>query len=158
MQANHTKLYLFILTSFFTTFLAAQTKFPSHLVSINGFRNPSIGLEYQYKQVSLHAGYYVTNFESGVTTEFFKTGLSYWIFPMQLSNSAEVPSSFYISSSYAVGTSRDYKEKSTVIGEVGFRYYVWKGLNFRLGVAALAAEDHEVKINPTPGISYSYAF
>lgn len=156
MNSKQTKISFFIITFLFTLTSNAQTKFPSHLISVNGFRNPSIGLEYQFKQVSVHAGYYVTNFESGITTEFFKTGLTYWIFPMQLSKSADVPSSFYISSSYAMGTSRDYKDKSAVIGEVGFRYFVWKGLNFRLGIAALSAQDHEVKINPTPGISYSF--
>ena len=137
---------------------SAQSKFPKNSISVNGFRNPSIGLEYQRNQISIHAGYYVTNFESGVTTEFFKTGLTYWVFPMELSKSAHSPSSFYVSGSYAIGTSRDYKDQNAVIGEVGFKWFVWKGLNLRLGVAVLSAEDHEVKINPTPGINYSFFF
>lgn len=31
-----------------------------------------------------------------------------------------------------------------------------KGLNLRLGGIALIAEDQDLKINPTPGISYSF--
>lgn len=59
-----------------------QTKFPKNVISINGFRNPSIGLEYQRQQVSIHAGYYPTNFTSGVTTEFMKAGVTYWFAPV----------------------------------------------------------------------------
>jgi hypothetical protein len=157
MNAKKIKQVFFIIILSITC-ANAQSEFPNNLASINGFRNPSIGVEYQHKQVSVHSGYYVTNFESGVTTEFFKAGLTYWAFPMALSKSAVVPSSFYISGSYALGTSRDFKEKNAIIGEAGFRWFVWKGLNVRLGVAALSAEDHQVKINPTPGISYSFKF
>ncbi|WP_205435326.1 MULTISPECIES: hypothetical protein [Flavobacterium] len=59
-----------------------QEKFSEHEFSLNGFRNPSIGAEYRYKRVSVHAGYYPTNFESGVTTEFIRTGLTYWFLPV----------------------------------------------------------------------------
>jgi len=45
----------------------SQSRLSNHEISINGFRNPSIGLEYRYRHVSLHTGYYPTNFESGVT-------------------------------------------------------------------------------------------
>lgn len=150
-------LYVSFITMLFNATFA-QSSFPKKQLSVNGFRNPSIGLEYQRSNVSIHAGYYVTNFESGVTTEFFKTGLTYWVFPMELSKSAVAPSSFYISGSYALGTSRAYKDKNAVIGEVGFRWFVWKGLNLRLGVAALSTEGQDLKINPTPGISYTFTF
>lgn len=133
----------------------AQSKFSKHELSINGFRNPSIGLEYRYKHVSIHAGYYPTNFESGITTEFMKTGLTYWFLPV---GKKENPSSFYGSLSYARGTSRDYKDLNAGIAELGFRWMVYKGLNLRFGVAALAASGKDTKINPTPGISYSFFF
>lgn len=133
----------------------SQSKFSKHEISINGFRNPSIGAEYRYRHISIHAGYYPTNFESGITTEFIRTGLTYWFLPV---GNKVNPSSFYGSISYAKGTSRDYKNRNAGIAEVGFRWMLYKGLNLRIGVAALAAENKSVKINPTPGISYSFNF
>ena len=133
----------------------SQNKFSKNEISINGFRNPSIGAEYRFKQVSVHAGYYPTNFESGITTEFFRTGVTYWFLPV---GKKEDPSSFYGSLSYARGITKDYKEKNAGIVELGFRWMVYKGINLRLGVAALTANDKDVKINPTPGISYSFFF
>ena len=52
----------------------------------------------------------------------------------------------------------DYEKKNAVSAEAGFRWMIWKGLNFRIGVIAVAAKDQDVKINPTPGISYSFKF
>jgi hypothetical protein len=149
------KVILFSLVAISSGNAFSQSKFSKHEISVNGFRNPSIGAEYRYKQVSVHAGYYPTNFESGVTTEFIKTGLTLWFLPV---GKKENPSSFYGSISYARGTSREYKNLNAAIGEVGFRYMIYKGLNFRIGVAALAAQDKSLKINPTPGISYSFNF
>jgi len=136
-----------------TTF--AQDRFPKNQLSINGFRNPSIGVEFQRNQFSIHAGYYPTNFESGVTTEFLKAGVNYWFLPV---DKKEMPSSFYGGLSYLRGLTRDYKDKNALGIEAGFRWYVWKGLNFRLGVIALAAEGQKLQINPTPSISYSFNF
>lgn len=133
----------------------AQDKFPNNMISLNGFRNPSIGLEYQLKQVSIHAGYYPTNFESGVTTEFLKAGLTYWFLPL---GKKEIPSSFYGGLSYLRGMTREYKDENALGIEAGFRWYAWKGLNLRLGVIALAAKEQDLKVNPTPSISYSFKF
>ncbi len=146
---------IFFLIIIFSGNAYSQSKFSKHEISINGFRNPSIGAEYRYKQISIHAGYYPTNFESGITTEFIKTGLTYWFAPV---GKKKNPSSFYGSLSYARGASRDYKNKDAGIAEVGFRWMVYRGINLRLGVAGLAAENKNVKINPTPGISYSINF
>ena len=132
-----------------------QSKFSKNEISINGFRNPSIGAEYRYKHISVHAGYYPTNFESGITTEFIRTGVTYWFLPV---GKKENPSSFYGSLSYARGMSKDYKKQNAGIAEAGFRWMVFKGINLRIGIAALAAENKDVKINPTPGISYSFNF
>lgn len=133
----------------------SQDRFPENQLSINGFRNPSIGLEYHRKQVSVHGGYYVTNFESGITTEFLKAGATYWFLPW---GSKEVPSSLYAGSSYLRGLTRDYKNQNAIAFEAGARFVIWKGLNFRLGVIALAAKGESLKINPTPSISYSIKF
>jgi len=135
-----------------STPLFSQTKFPLHQISINGFRNPSIGLEYQYNKTSVHAGYYVSNFEKDVTTEFFKVGVTEWFLPF---GKKDQPSSFYTGASYIRGMTREYKNTNSLGLEAGVRWYVWKGLNFRFGVIALLSKDKETKINPTPSISYS---
>lgn len=149
------KISMLIVLVITTTISFSQTKFPKNLISFNGFRNPSIGLEYQRNQVSVHAGYYPTNFTSGVTTEFMKAGATYWFAPV---GKKEIPSSFYIGGSYLRGTSREYKNKDAFAVETGYRWYVWNGLNLRIGVIALASQGQDLKINPTPSISYSIKF
>jgi hypothetical protein len=69
-----------------------------------------------------------------------------------------IPSSFYAGASFARGMTRDYKGANALAVEAGFRWFAWKGLNLRLGVVALGASGKGVKINPTPGISYSFSF
>lgn len=149
------RIIMFSLLAMFSGTAFSQSKFSRQELSINGFRNPSIGAEYRADHVSMHAGYYVTNFESGVTTRFLKTGLTYWLLPV---GHKENPSSFYTSVSYARGLSREYKDENAAIAEVGFRWMAYKGLNIRIGAAALAAKGKDLKINPTPGISYSFFF
>ena len=94
-------------------------------LSINGFRNPSIGLEYRYHQVSAHACYYPTNFESGVTTTFIRAGVTAWLLPL---GKKTIPSSFYVSGSYLRGLSRDYKNENAFIADVVWRVCIqWTG-------------------------------
>lgn len=131
----------------------SQGKFSKNELSINAFRNPSIGLEYRHQQVSVHAGYYTTAFKSGEYTNFIKTGITYWFLPV---NKKEIPSSFYAGASYLRGLTRNYKDKNAVAVEAGFRWMIWKGLNLRMGAIAVAAKGQHLKINPTPGISYSF--
>ena len=149
------KIQLLAILLVITSTTIAQKTFPKHQLSINGFRNPSIGLEYQQRHLSVHGGYYVTNFTRGVTTEFLKTGLTYWFLPL---GKKEMPSSFYVGASYLYGLTREYENKSAFALEAGFRWYVWKGLNLRLGVIGLKADRQDLKTNPTPGISYSFSF
>lgn len=133
----------------------SQSKFSKNEFSINGFRNPSIGVEYRHQSVSVHVGYYVTAFESGVTTKFIKAGATLWFLPV---GKKQNPSSSYIGASYLRGLNLDYKNENAVAMEAGFRWMVWKGLNLRIGAIGVAAKGHDVKINPTPGISYSIFF
>lgn len=138
---------------FLSTTLSAQDGLNStREFSINAFRNPSIGLEYRVHRLSAHAGYYPTNFESGVTTTFVRAGLSFWLLPV---DRKEIPSSFYVSGSYLRGLSRAYENESAVIADVGFRWMVWRGLNLRIGAAVLMADGHAPELNPTPGIGYA---
>jgi hypothetical protein len=136
-----------------------RRRFSSHEISVNGFRNPSVGLEYRYRRLSVHAGYYPTiisqNGEgANVTTSFIRTGLTYWFLPIY-SNKKE-PSSFYVSASYVRGLDRDWKGHNGLLSEAGFRWMVWKGLNIRLGVAVLTGANHETKVNPTPGVGWAF--
>jgi hypothetical protein len=133
----------------------SQSQFSKNELSINGFRNPSVGLEYRHKQLSYHAGYYPTAFASGETTSFLKVGATAWFLPV---GEKENPSSFYAGASYLRGFDRDYVDKNALGIEAGFRWMVWKGLNVRIGVIGVAAEGETFKINPTPGISYSFFF
>jgi hypothetical protein len=133
----------------------SQSKFSKQEISINGFRNPSIGVEYRYRHVSVHAGYYVTNFTSGITTQFVKTGFTAWFLAV---DKKEIQSSFYAGASYLRGLNREYKNTNALGLEAGFRWMIWKGLNLRIGAIAVAAKNQELKINPTPGISYSFSF
>lgn len=131
----------------------AQSSFSKKELSINGFRNPSVGAEYRYKKLSFHAGYYPTAFKSGENTSFIKTGVTLWFLPV---GKKENPSSFYAGASYLRGFNRDYEGKNALGLETGFRWMVWKGLNLRIGVIAVSAKGESLKINPTPGISYSF--
>lgn len=149
---------LFFAILFLSVEAMAQRKFSTHEFSINGFRNPSIGLEYRYKIVSVHAGYYPTIIsqdanDKGVTTSFLRTGVSAWFLPI---GKRENPSSFYASASYLRGFDRDYKNDNAAMVEAGFRWMIWKGLNVRIGAAVLISPDHPTYLNPMPGISYSF--
>ncbi len=147
-----TRVFFFALLLVPATTTFSQSRFSKNELSINGFRNPSIGLEYRHQQVSVHAGYYTTAFKSGTYTNFIKTGLTYWFLPV---DKKEIPSSFYAGASYLRGLTRDYKDKNAVGIEAGFRWMIWKGLNLRVGAIGVAAKGQDLKINPTPGISYS---
>jgi len=135
-----------------TATVFSQSKFANNELSVNAFRNPSIGLEFRHQHVSIHAGYYTTAFQPGEYTNFVKTGLTYWFLPV---DKKEIPSSFYAGASYMRGLTRDYTNKNAAAVETGFRWMIWKGLNVRLGVLAVTAKGQEIKINPTPGISYA---
>lgn len=147
-----------LLTTVFAALLAgaafSQTLSPREL-SINGFRNPSVGAEFRINHVSVHAGYYPTNFESGKTTNFFKAGVTYWFLPV---GKKENPSSFYAGADYLRGLSDDYENKNVLGLEAGFRWMVWKGLNVRVGAIMVAGGGQSVKLNPASGISYSFFF
>ena len=133
----------------------SQSRFSKNELSINGFRNPSIGVEYRHQHISVHVGYYITALEAGITTKFLKTGVKAWFLPV---GKKENPSSFFVGASYLRGIYLDYNEQNVLGVEAGFRWMIWKGLNFRIGAIALAAKEQNLKINPTPGISYSFLF
>ena len=65
------KILFTIISMLLISNINAQSRFSSKELSVNGFRNPSIGLEYRKNHVSVHAGYYITALEAGITTKFF---------------------------------------------------------------------------------------
>ncbi len=149
------KQVMIVLLVLVSTSAFSQSKFSKNEISMDGFRNPSIGLEYRYRHVSIHAGYYITAFEKDITTKFFKAGATVWFLPV---GKKENPSSFYAGASYLRGLNLDYKSENAVAMEAGFRWMIWKGLNARIGAIGVVARGHDLKINPTPGISYSFFF
>jgi hypothetical protein len=154
MQINM-KQVIIVLLVLVSTPAFSQKQLSKNEFSINGFRNPSIGAEYRHQNISVHAGYYITAFEPRVTTKFFKAGVTAWFLPV---GKKQNPSSFYAGVSYLRGINLDYKDANALGMEAGFRWMVWKGLNLRIGAIGVAAKEHDVKINPTPGISYSFFF
>ncbi|TFF35775.1 hypothetical protein [Mucilaginibacter psychrotolerans] len=130
----------------------AQSDLKQNELSINGFRNPSIGFEYRHNQYSANVGYYTTAFKRGEFSNFVKVGYTFWFFP---SGNGPIPSSFYAGSSYMRGLNRNYEGKNALGTEVGYRWVVWKGLNLRIGAIGVSAKGQSFKVNPTPGISYS---
>jgi len=146
---------IYLLLVLASTSAFSQSRFSKNEISINGFRNPSVGLEYRHQQLSYHAGYYPTTFKSGETTSFFKVGATIWFLPI---GKKENPSSFYSGASYLRGFNRDYEGINALGIETGFRWMVWKGINLRIGAIAVVASGESLKINPTPGISYSFFF
>ncbi|MDX2062390.1 MAG: hypothetical protein SFY70_04970 [Bacteroidia bacterium] len=135
----------------------AQSRFEGHDLSINGFRNPSIGLEYRRGQVSGHVGYYSTILPTGVgdtdeTNGYLRTGATVWFLPF--GKLVPTPSSAYASASWLVSTHETPSFAPGLLLETGLRFFVWRGLNARIGVAALMRPG-KTYINPTPGISWT---
>lgn len=149
------KQVLFSLLLLSATASFGQKKLSANELSINGFRSPSMGIEYRYRSLSLHTGYYITAFNGGETTRFIKTGITAWFLP---TGKKENPSSFYAGVSYLRGLNRDYKQQNALGVETGYRWMIWKGLNARIGVTGVTAKGHSTKINPASGISYSFFF
>lgn len=133
--------------------IVSQNRFSGQDLSINGFRNPSMGLEYRNGQLSFHAGYYITALEFGETYSFIKTGFTLWALPV---DHKPMPSSLYAGISYLRGFSFEYKNKNAMGVEAGFRWMIWKGVNLRIGAILLASKGLDLRMNPTPGISYSF--
>jgi len=132
---------------------------PRQELNVNLFRSPSIGLEYVRAGISLHMGLYptiISKDENGKneTTWFFKVGAGVFFLPMVLGGASDNPSSFFLSVAYMRGLNNGWK--NGYFTELGYRWFVWRGLNLRLGGAYLFSEDHDPKLNPTPGIGWSF--
>lgn len=134
---------------------------------INGFRAPSMGLEYRVGRLSIHAGAYPTVINDGealskTTAWFAKAGMSVWFLPVRLLGNER--SSFYAGASYLNDFERDGWGHTAQI-EAGFRFVAYEGFFLRLGASALYApgrscptdECEIVKVRPNPGLGWSLA-
>ena len=149
------KKFIPVLLYLFAGSACAQNELSNREFSINGFRCPSIGLEYRQDIVSLHAGYYLTALKPGVTTNFIKVGTSAWFLPV---GNKENPSSFFAGLSYMYGLNNDFKNKDALAAEAGFRWMIWKGLNLRISGIVVTGSEYTPQLNPAGGISYSFFF
>lgn len=116
-------------------------------LTLNLFRNPSIGAEYRTGNLAFHLGAYTTIIsqnEQGesVATWFVKAGATYWATEF-----------YYVSASYLYGLNNDWQNRSGVMVDTGLQATVLERVHFRLGVAALFSQGHSPRLNPTPGVS-----
>lgn len=115
-------------------------------LSLNLFRNPSIGAEIRQGAFSVHTGYYPTILAEGAnvpsrTSTFWRTGVSYW--PIDWG---------YVSLSHLYGISGAAPGHHLLIIDAGAELVLWKHVALRLGVAYLPFSPIGGRVNPTPGI------
>lgn len=137
---------------------------------VKAFRNPSIGVEFRHRFVSLHAGAFTTVINEGETgfgagSWFFRVGVSVWFLPVPLLGTRR--SSFYADVSFVHELSGD-GWGSGVATEVGFRLVIWQGIFLRLGATALAAPGRQcpaalpdcdrVRITPATALGWGFAW
>ncbi|MDX2128908.1 MAG: DUF4386 family protein [Chloroherpetonaceae bacterium] len=131
---------------------------PDRELGFNFFRNPSIGAEYRISAISFHIGFYPTiistNSENeNESTTFIRVGITGWL-PV----TSDRKFALYSGISYVFGLSKQYEGESGFMFETGTRYFLWKGLNVRLGASVLVAPGHQPKLRPNPGVGYSFFF
>lgn len=146
---------------------ASQSAVHGQELMINGFRSPSIGLEYRLGPVSIHGGAYPTIINEGETaadgtTWFAKFGVTAWFLPLRLFGHER--SAFYAGAAY-LNPINEPAWGHGVQAEAGFRLVLIAGLFLRLGASALYAPGRScatgdcelVKLRPNPGIGWALA-
>jgi hypothetical protein len=128
-----------------------------HELLLHGWRSPSIGVEYRRGFLGVHAGAYPTVISHDArggteTTWFAKAGLTGYFLPLRLTS--ERASTVFVSIAYLRGLNRGWDD--ALFLETGFRWAVWKGLDLRLGAGLLLAPGQSPRVNPTPGVSWSF--
>ena len=128
-------------------------------LNFNFFRNPSVGLEYRWGKLAVHGGVYPTVISKDAnavneTSWFVRAGVTSFFWGHAFNG--QRPSEFYASASYLRGLNLGHG--NALLSEAGYRWMVWQGINLRLGVAVMLERDHDVKVNPTPGLGWSQAF
>jgi hypothetical protein len=146
---------------------AAYSAIRGQELMLNGFRAPSIGLEYRLGMLSIHAGAYPTIINENETaadgtTWFAKLGMSAWFLPIHMLGNER--SSFYAGASYLKQLDSDNWGHSVQV-EAGFRLVAYAGLFVRLGASALYAPGRScavdgcevLKVRPNPSIGWAFA-
>jgi hypothetical protein len=144
---------------------AAYSAVRGQELMLNGFRAPSMGLEYRLGMVSIHAGAYPTIVNEGQTasdgtTWFAKAGATLWFLPIRMLGNER--SSFYSGLSYVKNIDGEGWGHGAQV-EASFRWVVYKGAFLRLGVSALYAPARQcpgdcstVKLRPNPGVGWAF--
>ncbi|WP_309708234.1 hypothetical protein [Armatimonas sp.] len=135
-----------------TTSAWAQEPRPLRQLSVNGFRSPSIGLEYRQGAYSLHTGYYTSilsqsDSRNKRSTAFIKTGVSHYF-------GGDQKREWFVSAAHVRGRTEGWKKDGAFL-EAGGRWQVAKRLELRLGAGLLLVSGKPARLNPTPGISYT---
>jgi hypothetical protein len=138
--------------SILTTSASAQEPQPLRQLSVNGFRSPSIGLEYRQGAYSVHTGYYTSilsqsDSRNNRSTAFIKTGVSHYF-------GGDTKREWFVSAAHVRGLTEGWKRDGVFL-EAGGRWQVAKRLEFRLGAGLLLVSGRPARLNPTPGISYT---
>ncbi len=146
---------------------AARSAVHGRELMLNGFRAPSIGLEYRVGMISLHGGAYPTIInDDGLrdtegTTWFAKVGFTLWFLPLPIMGDER--SSFYAGASYLNDFAANGWGHSAQV-ETGFRWVLFHGLFLRLGASALyapgrtcAGDCSTLKVRPNPGLGWAIA-
>lgn len=134
-----------------TTCAFAQELRPQRQLLINGFRSPSIGLEYREGPYSLHTGYYTTilsrsDSQKNRSTAFLKTGFNHYF-------GGNAKREWFVSVSHVRGLTEGWKKDGAFL-ESGLRWQVAKQVELRLGAGLLLVSGKPARLNPTPGISF----
>lgn len=128
-----------------------------HELLLHGWRSPSIGLEYRRGPIGVHVGAYPTVISqdargSPETTWFAKAGLTGYFLPVRLTGARD--SMAFVSVAWLRGLNRGWDDALFV--ETGFRWAIWSGLDVRLGAGLLVSPGREPRLNPTPGVSWTF--
>jgi hypothetical protein len=151
---NVSVLFAIVAGLFFSSkYVLAQSVVPPQRLYLHGFRSPSIGIEYRRGNIGLHSGLYLTNFSLNETTRFLKTGVTVYFPSLDLSRSGK--SEAYLSAAYVRGLNRDFENRNGIFLEPGMRWQFRNRFEARLGVGILASSGQRIRVNPTPGISWS---
>ena len=137
---------------------AGVDAFPRQELNVNLFRSPSMGMEYARAGISVHFGFFPSVLSRGAkgeegTIRFLKIGTTLFFLPLERSG-GKTPSSFYVSMAYLHGVDDDWRHAFSAEG--GFRWFVWEGLNLRLGGGAIVGQGHRTQLIFTEGVGWSF--
>jgi hypothetical protein len=132
---------------------------PEREIIVHVFRAPSIGMEVRQGLFGVHVGAYPTVIDrdgdgAHRTTWFVKAGVSAYV--LGLAAGSTRTSNLYVGLALMRGLHQGWGWAGFV--DAGFRWAAWQGLDLRLGAGLLVERDGRVRLNPTPGASWTFAY